>query len=849
MSALFLRRAFAEPSALAALDCGTLPDFDQWRRRLFLIEQRHVPGQPDHLLKAYRDLRLPAKDDGVTAGFGTIAQNVLEQLGARYLERCAGRVVVRTKMFQDWHQTITHLSPLAIQIAFREREDRAPHDPIALVDWLNAEIGETALLTPADPTLELLIETEGLHELHMHLNGSTEADIIWQDALSHPDLYATYLWKGLSQDIVADLYEGIETGLDAHRLWGRLCAARRLRYMLAESLAAVDAGSVDKLTLRQVLDAARADVSDRELGKSNNGPQASTLIASAHPFRILAPWASPDIPSIVLEAAFLFRILAALRAGKLGEASGLALFHTLSVQQQVIALTVQQLSQYGFDQFQKFTLTEMRSKLEAEGYKPRLRQLTLHPHFRLIRHLEGRFAPKNTDLENKALISKIIRGAMQFRGVKPPRDDADIWGNAAHRCLLGGGGRIGRPDFELALVAHFIKEKDVSDPCSGLFQGRREKLRRQAQALARSWETSPAIRDLLRGVDAAANELQNPPEIFAPTFRKMRRVGIPHATFHAGEDFRHLIGGLRAVYEAITFLDLGKGDRIGHATAAGISPWLWLERSGERVVMTERDQLDDLVFAWSLLRDMPEHMAITQDLASRIVQASIEIFDREISAPMLLSAWKMRTLDLLELLEPGRFDRADLGNFDRWRRRAQAEAQHLAQSCVGTTTGAERILIRDAVLENPSAFALHLETMKRWQEGRGSKQCEVDVAFVPPDALLAMQNAVLREFVNRGMAIETLPTSNLRISYYREFHEHHLFRWLGIAPDSPLSVQPSIVVGTDDTGIFATNLKIEFALIADTLRHHFHLPERDVEAHLSRLNRTAAAFRFRPLST
>lgn len=99
------------------------------------------------------------------------------------------------------------------------------------------------------------------------------------------------------------------------------------------------------------------------------------------------------------------------------------------------------------------------------------------------------------------------------------------------------------------------------------------------------------------------------------------------------------------------------------------------------------------------------------------------------------------------------------------------------------------------------------------------------------------------------MAIEALPTSNLRISYYRDFHEHHLFRWLGIAPDTLLSVKPDIVVGTDDTGIFATNLKIEFALIADTLRQHFNLAEREVEAHLSRLNRTAASFRFRPRRT
>jgi hypothetical protein len=114
-------------------------------------------------------------------------------------------VVVRAPMFQDWHQMITHLSPLAIQVAFRVKEGRAPQDPAALIEWLQDEIGETALLTPADPTLERLIESEGLYELHMHLNGSTEVDVIWQDALRHPDRYAEHLRAGLSQEIVGSV--------------------------------------------------------------------------------------------------------------------------------------------------------------------------------------------------------------------------------------------------------------------------------------------------------------------------------------------------------------------------------------------------------------------------------------------------------------------------------------------------------------------------------------------------------------------------------------------------------------------------------------------------------------------
>ena len=41
---------------------------------------------------------------------------------------------------------ITHLSPLAIQVAFRVEEAGPLQDPAALIEWLQDEIGETALL-------------------------------------------------------------------------------------------------------------------------------------------------------------------------------------------------------------------------------------------------------------------------------------------------------------------------------------------------------------------------------------------------------------------------------------------------------------------------------------------------------------------------------------------------------------------------------------------------------------------------------------------------------------------------------------------------------------------------------
>lgn len=59
----------------------------------------------------------------------------------------------------------------------------------------------------------------------------------------------------------------------------------------------------------------------------------------------------------------------------------------------------------------------------------------------------------------------------------------------------------------------------------------------------------------------------------------------------------------------------------------------------------------------------------------------------------------------------------------------------------------------------------------------------------------------------KHIALEVLPTSNVRISYYRRYSEHHIHRWL--KPDA--ASRPSVVIGSDDLGIFSTNIFNEYA--------------------------------------
>lgn len=53
----------------------------------------------------------------------------------------------------------------------------------------------------------------------------------------------------------------------------------------------------------------------------------------------------------------------------------------------------------------------------------------------------------------------------------------------------------------------------------------------------------------------------------------------------------------RNIYEAIDFLDMKHGDRIGHAAAAGTDVKTWADIVGNELYMPQGTYMDDLIFA------------------------------------------------------------------------------------------------------------------------------------------------------------------------------------------------------------------------------------------------------------
>lgn len=797
------------------------------REAVYLTYIPWAAREPDHVFERSWQIlsQQPANVDR-----GWWVPGALQAVAAEFLAPRHGSLYVKLEKFGAWQQSVaSRICSLAVQAAGHTWRPNGTYlQPLETPSWLQTPDSESwanshlPVLTPFDPLVEDYLEREGLHETHLHLNGSTHAEQCWLRALYAPEQeirdFGTKWGKDTSSasQKVRELVRSINPELTPPELRSQLLSARRLREWLI-------AAATDTLSIDAVLPYDYASLTDQ------SGPNDLVPAPGEARLSLRADSSSAD------ELYWIHLLLKRLDTDPRHVLERM-LHCYLLLQNQYYRLLVQSEEQFGFDQFQKLTWTNLREQAEGDYLNRFLAMHGKRNRQSRIGYLEGRFAPKDTSQRNQVLVGEILKGYWSYllrhtRGAVE-KDNKPIGFATLLESLdveIQSWSSLDRRHMRLSLVAHFIKQPwDSRAKAAGpyRFYSLRKDLEKRAHALIKTLDNWPRLRVWLRGIDAAANELHTPPEVFASTFRLCRLGGLTRRSYHVGEDFPHLLSGLRHMLDALELLDLKDGDRIGHGTAMGISPELWLARMPDELVVTTGDWMLDLLATWRLLR----RAGATADayrVECELAGIASQLFDHDVSCMALERAMGFRGLNMNYLQKIKEEDwSAELMPLDD---RERAEAMQ--------------------VLSTLHQHPQDVELLWKWQSDselwkRSEMLIQVRAEFLPPSVYLTLQQALMREVADRRVLIETLPSSNVRISQYEHFGEHHSLRWMRI-PGYVRDGDPPIMVslGSDDPGIFAGDLNSEFYQLYATLRGE-GLGDKEALAYLSPLNERGRQYRF-----
>lgn len=729
------------------------------KRSVMLVERLTAVQIPDHYYRLGNDRSFDCINQ-----LSQVFTIGLTRIADEFLEIRHGKVYVRAERQTQWQLLLPSLPPLILICA--KLWDNYGFDPKSALDyahqWLLPNVAYTALLSPYLPRLEELKSSGGYSDLHLHLNGSLETDLTWQDFLNNPTEVLEELNKAFHNEKVKEQYLQFSSLRSPEEIYELLKTACFLRDRLYRYLLGV---SVDKdCSFEEFLVELRGYPLHEEVGKH---PESLVLGSSFHP--------------LCQEGLFYVRMFHYLSLHPDNDTvSGLFLYY-LSILGLCNRMLVHQTSSFGFQEFQKITLNGFREYSERH-YDRRFLQISGND-LKNLRFLEGRFSPKDNQCKNVQILSKVLDGWEQL-----------------HERQKEAGIRHSK----LSLVAHFIKKEDKNPDDFVRYKEFRQDLSKRAELLIQLLQEKGEYSKVITGIDAAASEFDTPPEVFAPVYHKLRKAGYEHFTYHAGEDFYHVLSGLRAIYEAIVFLGLQRTDRIGHAVAAGVPVDVWKENIGDHILIRQGEWLDNLVFTYHLITSLSltDLVPLLPLIQLQIEKYGYEIFQVDVPVSLYVDAWLSRSKDPEEVLMEPTFN--------------------------ANQVTPDYLFMRYQSLEVSARYDKII--------------CISTYEMLGENELTLLQKKLLEFMHQKEIVIETLPTSNVMIGNHRKYATYHLHTWYNWKKEGlPL---PPIVIGSDDTGIFATNIYNEYCNIYCQFLYEKKMNAEEIMSFIHELDENSRLYAF-----
>ena len=373
----------------------------------------------------------------------------------------------------------------------------------------------------------------------------------------------------------------------------------------------------------------------------------------------------------------------------------------------------------------------------------------------------------------------------------------------------------------------------------------------QAYALVKMRENYPSVANRVRGIDAANMEIGCGPEVFAQVFRYLsdhtviyedvKKSVVPQLriTYHVGEDYLDLVSGLRAIDEAIKFLGMKCGDRLGHALALGVDVEEWYNRKNRRVILPQQEYIDNLAWLYHLIVvfDIPEQENIKSHIVKefnyyfqlvygnsmdkRIQDYIVNKAKRyykdteweryykkgtlEFNIENYYSAWKLRA-DNPELYREGFFANKEIME------NSVRSYQYYSINRDFPIRQNKRFFPEIGMLY----YYYHYDGDVRYE---GAKPIEIKIPRPYIECIKILQKEFQKRISKYGIAIETNPSSNFLIGTFKSYAKHPIVTFYnqGLVEESEeveRCPQLNVSINTDDAGIFSTSLENEYAFMA-----------------------------------
>ncbi len=813
----------------------------------------------------YDHMKEVIKERGKTSDTSVFA--LLPEYTCHVLREDGEKPVCRQDQFLNWRDCYLALGQdllVAAHLAYNDVNENR----------IRNSFGWSAMIDTDDRRLLQIID-RGIAENHFHLNGSTRSfDLTWLCLMNHPEQIKKYFSKQVKKmdaDTVNELFKedlnvSVSSGeFDNSLPWiDKLMIACWLRVQLFKWLENGDYHSFFQnkncvlddflefwrtipycLTtheLRDMVESMRY-ISGKGGGKFeqlNGIPKCLDYAITGELLRALPD----DCPTraLVGERALLYNSLFRIYSHELGESELSCQFSDLFylyilIKNQFRSEIVQVNNKYGF---KNFALYQNRKDLIYEDYPEydiEAKNLSVNDSIKNgnVESLEMRIGPKSTSSEQ---YNKILQTDKAIRFLCHEKD----YVNRDERKKAGLNSRY-------FYVLHFPKKpeslfqkprqlEEYENPSDILYSlygvPRNSDVRRntktQAKAVAKAMEMHDWLCTRIRGIDACNFEIGCRPEVFATEFRFLRSFvpqrpqrDIPYdtpispklsATYHAGEDFMDIVDGLRAIDEAMVFLELDSGDRLGHALALGIDPYDYYRLKGNSLVLKKQDLLDNIIWALNKSKTLSIHLdsALKQRLYDDANRLIYEIYGEAFRLEDYYRSYWLRGDDP-ELYRYGRYDKEAYESYKRYMCENITFQYNFCR--IRQRYHTDRI---DPYRYDPRAARLYwLYHFNHDVKIRGNITEEKRMTEPYIRMVEALQNGLQSEIARNNIAIECNPSSNVLIGSFSRYDQHPILRLYPVLPRGDEMLQ-FVSINTDDQGVFDTSLKTEYALLASALK-------------------------------